>query len=345
VAALDPDLQKVYAEAVKVIPNLTPETLAGAKSEGSLTLYKLGYDLQAGAYPEFTKLFPFLKVTDFEAATTTLLQRFGSEARAGRNAADVVMSGDTSQVAQFDSEGFVLHYDPSSASAFDQGKQEGLYYPFAIYQLANGYNSDLVSEEEAASLESWQGILDPKWKGKAAVGRWGSGPSGMVPYFYFFKEKDTGFWDQLLGQQPLLFDSAAVMAERLGAGGVSVAFFANDGNLSDQRGRGAPIRWRYADPSLAVYLVQFIAKDAPHPNAAKLWVEWLLSKPGQSVLMKTNGLRTARTDMTDERAITRESWYKAPKSFYAYNLSDVMQSRATIQERWDRTAAQLRAGN
>jgi hypothetical protein len=89
--SLDPDLQNIYQDAIKVIPNLPPDILAGAKKEGALSLYRLSYDVQ-DAYAEFNKLFPFVKITDFEGTTAGLLQRYSSEARANRQGADVVMN-------------------------------------------------------------------------------------------------------------------------------------------------------------------------------------------------------------------------------------------------------------
>ena len=71
--------------AVKVIPGLSPEILAGAKREGALSIYRLGYDFPNVAYPEFNKLFPFVKITDFEATSAALLQEVRLGGAVGSN--------------------------------------------------------------------------------------------------------------------------------------------------------------------------------------------------------------------------------------------------------------------
>ena len=340
--ALDADLKPIYAEAVKTIPNLPPELLTGAKKEGGLSLYRLNYDIQGTVYPEFNRLFPFVKITDFEATTGALLQRFSSEARAGRTAADVIMNSDVPAIDDLDKEGLLMPYEPTSSAAFSEGVKKGVYYPFGYYLLAFAYNPQLVSEADAAGLATYESMLDPKWRGKAATVRYGVGGSGILPYYLINKEKGQDFWNKMLEQQLQVFTSIPVMIERLGAGGLSVAYFANDGNLSDIMKKGTPLRWRYPEPTLALYIEQFIAKDAPHPNAAKLWIEFLLAKSSQSKIMQGIGLRTPRIDMTDERTVTKESWYKAPGTLYKYTWDDVGKERKALQDKWDGSVNQLK---
>lgn len=338
-AALDADLKKVYDEAVKVIPGLSPDILAGAKREGSLSLYRLTYGYDP-VFAEFNKLFPFVRITDFRAGGGALYQRYTAEARAERYIADVVQSAEPSQADEADSQGLVTHYEISSAKAIpEQYVRKGVYYPFGLSLLNLAYNSDLVSEADAAVLQTWDGMLDPRWKGKVGILRYGLGGAISLPLYWVWKEKGKGFWDKLFAQQPLTLGGMAVAAERVSAGGYSVHLFANDTSFFDFQKKGAPLRWKYPEPTLAFPNIQYIAKNPPHPNAAKLWLEWMASLPAQRVLMKEIGTLTPRTDLKDERPFVKEPWYKAPPRFYKYDWSDVGKERSVIQQLWDGTSA------
>lgn len=343
-AALDAELRKTYQEAVKVIPSLDPAILAGAKSEGSLTLYRLTFEIES-LFPEFNKLFPFVKVTDFKASGAPLIAKYTAEARAGRSSADVVQSTEPAVVEKIDGEGLVSHYTISSDAAFaDQYKKSGLYYPFSIIALCTAYNSDLVSEDDARGLGTWEGMVDPRWKGKAGTVLFGNGGSTALAYYYAWHEKGPEFWNKFFTQQPLVFSGAALGAERLAAGGISVHFFANEGNFYDQVKRGAPIRWKCPEPTLAFNSVQFIARNPAHPNAARLWQEWLMSKVGQRLWMQQSSQMTARTDLADERPVTKLSWYRAPKNFYKFTWDRVFKAFPIVKEQWDRSAGGMKRG-
>ena len=338
VAALDADLKKVYDEAVKVIPGLSPDILAGAKREGSVSIYRFSYAFTQ-VFAEFNKLFPFVRITDFPLAGGALI-RYTAEARAERYIADIVQSSDLGLVEETDNQGLVTHYEISSAKAIpEQYVKKGVYYPFGLSVLNIAYNSDLVSEADAAVLQTWDGILDPRWKGKLGILRYGLGGAINLPLYWAWKEKGKGFWDKLFAQQPLTFGGMAAAAERIAAGGYSVHLFANDTIFFDLQRKGAPLRWKYPEPSLALSNIQFMAKNPPHPNAAKLWLEWIASQHGQRVLMNEIGTYSARTDLKDERPFVKESWYKAPMAFYKYDWTEIAKERAVLQQQWDSAMA------
>lgn len=339
-ATLPPDLQKVYEAAVKVIPGLSPDLIAGAKQEGTLSLYRLTYGFEP-IFEAFNKLFPFITISDFKAGGNALYQRYTAEARAGRYIADVVQSAEPSQVEEADSQGLVTHVDLSSEKTIlSQYYKKGIYYPFGLSVLNIAYNSDLVTEDVANSvLQSWDGLVDPRWKGKTGVVRFGTGGAVTLPMYWVWTQKGQEFWDKLLGQQPLIFDGMAVAAERLSAGGYSVHMFSNDTNFFDFQKKGAPLRWRYPNPSLAFPNIQFVAKSPPHPNAARLWLEWTMSEEGQRLLMKEIGVYPVRTDVRDDRPFVKEAWYKPPSPFFPYTWAEVNKERPVLQQQWDRSMA------
>jgi iron(III) transport system substrate-binding protein len=343
-ARLDPELQKVYRDAVEVIPNLDPAILAGAKSEGHLTLYRLTFEVE-GLFPAFNKLFPFVRITDFKASGAPLLAKYTAEARSGRSSADVVQSTEPAATDKIDGEGLVTHYTITADAAFaGQYKRSGVYYSYGVVALCSAYNPDMVTEDEARVLSTWEGMLDPRWKGKAGTVLFGNGGSTALAYYFLWHEKGPEFWNRFFAQQPLVFSGAALGAERLAAGGISVHFFANEGNFYDQMKKGAPIRWRLPEPTLANNAIQFIAKNPAHPNAARLWQEWLMSKQGQKLWMQQSSHLTARTDVADERPVTKLGWYSPPKTLYKYSWDQIFKSFPLVKEQWDRSASAMKKG-
>ena len=342
---LDAEAKTSLDKALNVIPGLTPDLIAGAQKEGTLTLYRTGYDFRGVVFPEFQKLFPYIKIVDFEATVGPLLQRYGAEARSGRNIADVVVNSIPGTVDAMDNEGLVAHYAPTSAAAYTSGQRDGAYYPFDRVLLCNAYNTNLVTEEQAAVLGTWPGIVDPRWRGKAGVLRLSTGGVSALTYYFVDEQKFTDFQTLLGKQEPLVMTSVPALIERLSAGGIEAAFFANDGNLHRLKRAGAPIRWKCPNPGLALNDFQFIAAKAPHPNAAKLWVEFILSTTGQRLVVDGLGLGPARDDVRDTRPVTTEPWYQAPTELYKYSWSVIDQRLDALRVKWDAAAANTRSGD
>ncbi|CAH1649271.1 putative Solute-binding protein [Hyphomicrobiales bacterium] len=342
---LDAASQALYDKAAQEIPGLPVEIFAGAQKEGELTIYRVGYDFPGIIFPEFKKLFPFIAITEFEATVAPLLQRFSAEARSGRNVADVVMNAIPGAVNALDKEGLIAHYKPTSADAIKTGFREGAYYPFDRIMLCNAYNSDLVTDAQAAGLGSWNAIGDLQWTGKVGINRMAAGGVTALAYTFVDKEKPTDFETLIVKQDALLFPSVPTMIERLASGGISVAFFANDGNLHKLKRAGAPLKWKCPTPGLVLNDFQFIPAKAPHPNAARLWIEFMLSKKGQQLVNEGLGLGPARIDVADKRAVTGEAWYQAPAELYSFSWDEVDKGLEGVRAKWDAAAGKARLAN
>lgn len=300
------------AEAMQKVPGITADLITQAEKEGHLSLYRLGYPFDKKIFKEFNRLFPGVKIESYEATVPELIQRYSAEARSGRHVADVVMATQVATVKDLDKEGLITHYTPTNAAKFSPGYVEGVLYPFSQIRLCNAYNSDLVKEEDAKSLETWDGVLDPRWKNKAGIVKFGGGGVQLLPYYFMEKEKGDQFLNTMLsGQRPLLIQSVPNLTEKLAAGGIETVFFANDGNLNTLYAQGAPVHWKCPSPALVQQNFQFIGKDAPNPSAAKLWIEFITSEFGQGMVMDSLGLGNVYSDMPDSRPAAKESWFKA----------------------------------
>lgn len=302
------------AEAQRVLPGVSSALIKDAEKEGGLSLYRLSYSFDDKIFKEFRRLFPKIKISSFEATTPDLMTRYSAEARSGRHLADIVMNSDVASATKLDGEGLITHYTPTSASKITYGADSGVYYPFAQVRMCNAYNSQDVSESDAKSLETWNGILGGRWQGKAGMVSFGTGGAQVLPYYYLYETGGATLLKQVAAQKPLLSPAVPDLMDKLAAGGVSALFFANDGNLNTMYKKGAPIRWKCPAPALTQYTFEFIGAKAPHPAAAKLWIEFLTSEYGQNLVMESLGLGPVRSGMEDVRPASKESWYESAQS-------------------------------
>ena len=200
--ALDAEAKKSFDEAVKVIPGLSPDLVAGAQKEGNLTIYRLGYDFQGVVFPEFRKLFPYIKIVDFEATVGPLLQRYGAEARSGRNIADVVMNSIPGLVETMDKEGLVAHYTPTSASSYTSGQLDGASIIRLIASCCCAMPTTAISSPKSRRPFSRHGrgiVGCPLARQGRRHRRLGTGGVSALAYYFVDEAKFTDF-ETLPGQ-------------------------------------------------------------------------------------------------------------------------------------------------
>jgi iron(III) transport system substrate-binding protein len=345
-AAGGADSSALAAEAAQKLPGVSPDLIKQAQEEGKLSLYRLGYAFDKKIFKEFNRLFPEIKIESYEATVPELIQRYSAEARSGRHVADVVMATQVSTVKALDQEKLVTHYTPVNASKFSPGYVKDVLYPFSQIRLCNAYNSDLVKENEATALETWDGILDNRWQGKAGMVKFGGGGVQLLPYYFVEKKQGDQFLNKMLsGQKPLLVQSVPSLTEKLAAGGIETVFFANDGNLNTLYAQGAPVRWKCPSPALVQQNFQFIGKDAPNPSAAKLWIEFITSEYGQGMVIDSLGLGNVYSDLQDSRPAAKESWFKAPTDGepFSINWDEVPDLMPKLQAKVDSASSGLKS--
>jgi iron(III) transport system substrate-binding protein len=135
------------------------------------------------------------------------------------------------------------------------------------------YNTKLVPEAEAP--KTWKDLLDPKWKGKLAVGH--PGYSGAIGVMGVVLSKMYG-WDYFTAlekNKPQIGRSADDPVTLLNAGERGVGMGVSLAAPLLSQARGNPLKIVYpTDGTLAVYSPSAIPKNAPHPNAAKLFMEF-----------------------------------------------------------------------
>ena len=280
-------------------------TIKAAEQEGQLILYSLSEIGEAISNTGFQKKFPKIKVSVVTARGGEHVSRIMAERRAGKFLADVGNLGNTSPYTLYQSK--VLEPIASSyilpevkdESKWWQGKQhfidpEGKYilvYVGAPLFLV-GYNTKSVNP---SSFKSYWDLLDPKWKGKIVVfdPKAGGFAATRDRFFYHNPELGPQFLRRLFGEMaPTLYARYPQGEDWLAAGKYSLCLCRHQ-SISEAKSQGLPVDLMEPAQFKEGVGVETRAKtmvlmnQAPHPNAAKVFLNWFLSREGQSDFQKT----------------------------------------------------------
>ncbi|HEX2931011.1 MAG TPA: extracellular solute-binding protein [Candidatus Binatia bacterium] len=270
--------------------------LEGAKKEGKLVLYT-GMDTdEASLYTkEFSKKYPFIKPEIFRSSGEKVQARFLVEHRAGVHSADVFQTS-IIQVYQLKNSGLLAKYVSEEAAVYADGFKDPQGHWTAFYQIPYviGYNTRLVAAKDAPA--SYDDLLNPKWKGLIGL------ETEEYQWFYHLlqimgRDKGLDYMKKFAGQNLQMRKGHTLLAQLVAAGEIAIATVVYSNRVERMKASGAPVEWvRFKGPTITAINAIAIPEKAPHPNAARLFVDFVLSKEGQSLL---RGLRRipARTDI------------------------------------------------
>jgi iron(III) transport system substrate-binding protein len=225
------------------------------------------------------------------ASDTTL--KILNEARANKVQADVFDG--TSATPPLKKAGLVAKYVPEGAKIFDPKyvDDDGQWVATHAYYLTPGVNTDLVPLKDAP--KTFEDLLDPKWKGKMA---WNSSMSSSgAPGFVgnvlttMGEQKGMDYLKKLAKQQIINMDvSARQLLDQAIAGEFPIALQIFNHHAVISAKKGAPVAWIPMEPVTSTLSVVSLLKDAPHPNAGKLLIDYMVSEEGQKLFAKANYL-------------------------------------------------------
>jgi ABC-type Fe3+ transport system substrate-binding protein len=263
-----------------------PALIAAAKKEGSVVWYttQIVDQFARPAAAAFEKLYPGIRVRLSRTNSATAAIKILNENRAHKNQSDVFDG--TATVVPLKKEGYVLKWLPDAAANYPpQYKDpEGYWIATNIYVLTPAFNTKLLPP--GGEPKTYQDLLDPKYRGKMV---WGvSLSSSAAPGFIGTVLDDMGeakgmaFLRQLQKQRIAGADvSARQILDQTIAGEYAIALQIFNHHAVISAKKGAPVKWIAMEPATGVLSVVSIPKAAPHPNAAKLFEEFLVSREGQ----------------------------------------------------------------
>jgi iron(III) transport system substrate-binding protein len=266
-----------------------------AKKEKEFTVYTAHYDTEtiADICAAFDKKYPGVKCNFVRTTAQVAYQRFQQDLKANLAIASVFSSTDISHYPDLKKSALLIAYQPHNLGKMvDSLKQyndkDNNYWVTAAALVLIAYNTSLVSEKDAP--KNWPDLLDPKWKDKISIGH--PAFSGYVGTWTVQMKKLYGwqFFEKLEKNKPQIGRSINDTVTMLNSKERWVAAGPEATTLLS-RDKGNPLAVVYPkDGTLLMVSATGIPKNAPAPNAAKLFVEFLLDKDAAEVQVKNHSL-------------------------------------------------------
>jgi ABC-type Fe3+ transport system substrate-binding protein len=266
-----------------------PALVAAAQKEGAVTWYStlIVNQIVRPMVEAFEKKYPGIKVQYSRASSSDVALKIRNEARARRVQADLFDGSNT--VFMLEEANVVADYHPKSAASYPAELKDpkGHWTALNLFYWTSAYNTNLVKDDEAP--KTYGDLLDPKWKGKIA---WTydltpGGPPGFVHNILttMGQEKGMDYLRKFAAQEPVTIPAAQrVVLDKVVSGEYPLAVMILNYHATISMNQGAPIRWIRMEPLLQSMSLVSIVKDSPHPSAARLFVEFMLSDEGQKIM-------------------------------------------------------------
>jgi iron(III) transport system substrate-binding protein len=282
------------------------KAMRAAESEGQLTLYGCCYEYDR-VVEGFKKKYPKIKVAIVIGSGNQLATRILAERRGEKFLVDVIGSGaNTLHDALYKAQALepvkpaLILPEVLDPSKWYEGEHRYIdpekRYIFAF--VANSQSGQVIynsKQVNPAEFKSFWDLLNPKWKGKmASLDPTTFGMGATLQFFYFHPELGPAFLKKLYGDmQVTVSRDARQMTDWLSAGKYSLCIRCNAGSeVGKAVQQKLPIGyldtedWKEGGSSSAAGGTLGIPSRAPHPNAAKVFINWFLTREGQSALQK-----------------------------------------------------------
>lgn len=274
------------------------EFLKAAQEEGEIVLYDSYPEEQNQKILEVFTEDTGIEVDLIRAVTSQLYERAVAESGAGRLSADVFSINDITLMEDLAERDILAEYEsPMAAEALEEGQYdpEHKWYTVSRVTLALGYNEKLVDEADVPT--SWDDLLDPKWAGKVGITPINVGGSSFSQFHMLRELGGVEYWEELAANNPRMYQSVVPLTQDLVRGEIALAISAPS-IVSAQRAGGAPVNSILFDEGTASWgNIVGVLEEAGNPNAARLYVEWLMSKRGQETVSELASEFPARLDI------------------------------------------------
>jgi iron(III) transport system substrate-binding protein len=258
----------------------------GARREGSVSVYTSLNPKDAAPLTEAFESKYKVKVVMWRASGEKMVQRALTEAGAGRFTPDVFESDGVEMEILAREKLLAQFYSPSFAdlppAAFPAHR---LYVPDRFNFFTIAYNTKLVKPEEVPS--TYQDLLLPRWAGQVGIESSDSDWfAGMVKSMG--EKEGMAFFRKLAASRPQVRTGHTLVSELVAAGEIPIAAAVYNHAVERLAASGAPIKWKALAPTMARPGAIGMARNAPHPHAALLFADFMLSPEGQELIRQRN---------------------------------------------------------
>ena len=264
----------------------TPEwdrVVAAAKKEGTVVLYSGVTILPDNLLAHFTAKYG-IPVELLQARSTEIRERIRSEVAAGKVLGDMTLNSASTEELQLRAGHLQPHGAlPNAARLPAQFASDGTRLIAMLGRWGMLVNTNLVKPEEVPA--TWTDVLDPKWQGKILIDDPRINGGGHIFFTAAYDKFGRGFHEKLAAQKPTISNNAVLGNRRLAQGEYAILIPFTLQSAVDLR--GLPVK--VVVPKEGAAFLGFSAallKDAPHPNAARLFLNYLLEDEAQQMVVQ-----------------------------------------------------------
>jgi iron(III) transport system substrate-binding protein len=310
-------------------PDREQRLVAGAKKERTLTLYSTMTVGDGKAFAEAFERKYGVRVVHWRASSEKIVSRAVAEARARHYEADVFESSAPHMEAlrrerlleDFDSPE-LAHLVPA---AIFKGQRQ--YVADRLVFFVMGWNTNLVKREDLPAR--YEDLLDPRWAGRITI------ESTDVAWFAALtramgEANGLAYFRKLAATRPQMRNGHILTAQLVASGEVPFFLTAYNNNMETLKRKGAPVDWRPLQPAFGQAAAIGVARHAPHPHAALLFTEFVLSREGQEIYKSVNRVPTSAA-------------VDSPLNKFAYEIIDPLLT-LDESEKWSRLFSGLFLG-
>ena len=268
-----------------------PEAVAeAAQSEGTVTWYTSIPEAVSAAAVEGFEAEYDITVEMIVLTSGLMTTRYASEMDAGNSPADVVTVADPVFFGDAVSKDWMETLDAEDVPALTDWPEDALRED--AYALVNiqpiGVTID-TNKADPEDFETWEQLLDPSLKGQLYLVNPANVPNWLAHMQMMSDTYGEDFLPGLAAQDPTLVDSAVPGAQQLAAGAGTVVYPSLLSVSNPLKAQGASVETVFPTPTTGVEQYAGISTRAPHPNAARLFMDYLLGEEAQQIINENIG--------------------------------------------------------
>jgi len=275
--------------------SITPELIAAARQEGKVTWYT-SVDLPLGEKMAraFEAKYPGVACRVERSGAERNFQRIGQEYGSRVHAVDVVNSSDASHFIVWKREGWLTPYVPEDVAKHyppEHRDPDGMFATWRAWFSVIAYNTKLVKAQDAP--RSFADLLDPKWTGRIVKAHPGYSGTILTATYEISRDLGWGYLEQLAKQKVMQVQSSADPPKKLALGERAVMADGNEYNIFQLKEAGQPVEIVYpSEGAPQITGPNGVFKEAPNPNAARLFQSWMFTLEAQQLMSDVGGLRS-----------------------------------------------------
>lgn len=291
-------------------PYLDIEGLEAAKKEGKLVFYTtMDLPQNIEVVRDFAQKYTFLEIELFPLEAETLVKRIQEGANSGMSNWDILLGGGGAFQPLLDANLLVSYHSPQREAIGEAlNDSAGYWSGYHINPYVLGYSTTLVKEEEIP--KTYDELLEPRWKGnRIAIDSTAHGLlRGLA--LAWGEEKAVTYLKRLAEQQPVMASVSITAVDSVHTGNVAMVIARAPVIQGYKKKLQSPIDWISLEPTVAQIDAVMLSAQSPHPNAARLFVDFVLSKEGQSTLAGVQQIPVRRDMEPQSNAMLRaHRWF------------------------------------